>query len=198
MRVCIEAPFRRRPATTEPVMVSVVRGIRAGTAVAVCAALAAGCGGAGGRPSPLKNEPEGFGGLTWGIEAAKLPPGMSPDPMSDFIHRTTGMRLYRAQAEDAQLGGVPLARVRYAFYKGRFFMVLAEFRGPDAFERIGRALDERHGTGSRTPGPGGRSWIGERVDILLLERGRLAYVYKPIDAEKAKDEREKRARVTGA
>ena len=109
-----------------------------------------------------------------------------------------GMRLYRAQAHKAQLGGVPLARVRCAFCKGRCFMMLAEFRGRNAFDWIGPLPDGRHGTGPGTPEPGVRSWIGGRVDILPLECGRPAYVCKPIDAGKSKDEREKRARVTGA
>lgn len=39
------------------------------------------------------------------------------------------------------------------------------------------------------------SWIGKRVDILLVKKGMLMYVYKPIDEEKLKDEKEKLARV---
>jgi hypothetical protein len=157
--------------------------------------LAAGCGKAGFTPAPLKNEPDGFGGLAWGTEAAKLPAGIAEDRMSDFMHQTTGMRIYRKSREDADVGGAVLTKVQYAFYNGRFFMAVIEFRGTDGFDRIRRALSEKHGRGTEDAQAGAVSWVGEKVDILLMKKGTLMYVYKPIDLEKMRDEKEKRARV---
>ncbi|MEI6634689.1 MAG: hypothetical protein WCP22_12860 [Chlamydiota bacterium] len=174
-------------------------GMRAGilAAVIACGMIAAGCGKTGPQkhPAPLKNEPDGFGGLAWGTEVGKLPAGMAEDRMSDFMHQTAGMRLYRKLKEDADLGGAALSKVQYGFYKGRFYLVMVEFRGAGNFDRINRALSEKHGAGAEEQRAGAVSWMGEKVDLLLMKNGRLMYVYKPIDAEKLKDDKDKIARV---
>lgn len=162
-------------------------------AVIVCCAIAAGCGqGAPRKPrEPLKNEPAGFGGIAWGTEIGKLPPGMVEDRMSDFMHRTAGMRLYRKEKEDVDLGGALLSKVQYAFYKGRFYMAIVEFHGAGNFDRILASLSGKHGAGTRERREDAVGWTGEKVDILLTKRGMLMYVFIPIDAEKTRDERER-------
>jgi len=174
-------------------------GMRTGilAAVIACGIIAAGCGKTGPQkpPAPLKNEPDGFGGLAWGTEVGKLPAGMAEDRMSDFMHQTAGMRLYRKLKEDAGLGGAVLSKVQYGFYKGRFYLVKVEFRGAGNLDKINKALSEKHGTGVEEKREGAVGWIGEKVDILLMKKGMLMYVYKPIDQEKIKEDKEKRARV---
>ncbi len=171
--------------------------VKIAPALIACCIVAAGCGKArpAASPAPLKNEPNGFGGIAWGTEASLLPPGMEEDRMSGFMQQTAGIRLFRKAKEDVDLGGATPSKVQYGFYKGRFYLAMVEFRGGADFDKIAGVLGERHGPGLRVEEGKAVSWIGRKVDILLLRKGVLICVYKPISEEKERDDGEKAERL---
>jgi hypothetical protein len=96
-------------------------------------------------PSPaFQNEPDGFGGITWGTEVSTLR-GMVYDSMYSWAAGITSF--YTRKGDILSMGKAKLASIRYGFFEGKFSDVLIEVRKRGNWLALKTACFEKYGRG---------------------------------------------------
>jgi hypothetical protein len=143
------------------------------------------------RPAPaFVQEPEGFRGIPWGTSIRQLPDMV-------FIAQEGHLKFYEKPHDKMKIGEAGVDSIVYGFYKDRLYSVLIYFSSTMNFSRLKETLEQEYGE-YQQPNPyvDKYLWYGKRLDLLftyesVTQKGRIAYLYKPIVEEMEQDEKVK-------
>jgi hypothetical protein len=129
-----------------------------------------------------ESEPGGFRGIEWGADLGKLS-GMS------IFAEDGDLKFYVRSDDRMKLGDVPLEKLIYGFYKGRFYNVMMYVSSQASFARVQEVLSRQYGAPYQpTQSEKKYFWDDGNVSVLSTydddsNTGRISYIFKPIDSE---------------
>lgn len=138
----------------------------------------------------FQNEPDGFRGIKWGTNISEL-------SKMKLIDDDGNAKCYARKNDKMRIGDANLDAIMYGFYKNRFSAVGVMYHSSSNFSAIKETLLQQYGEARH---PNGFMeeyfWYGSRVNVFLKFNqiqgaGQLWYLYKPLQEEKERDEKEK-------
>ncbi len=113
------------------------------------------------------SEPDGFRGISWGVEITKL----SGFKLIRREEQFGGLDIYTRQGEKLTAWGVPVAAIEYIFRQGKFFRGNILTAGIGEYQNLRRAVFSEFGVGELSPGidPGVTqfTWQGKITSMEL-------------------------------
>lgn len=139
------------------------------------------------------NEPEGFRGIKWGTNIAKLPDMV----ILKGAVMSEPLKIYKRTNDKMSIGEARIDGIYYYSFEGRFFSVLITFTGLENLSLVKQTIEQLYGVSFRDDDADPTSpsevqlWDGRNVAIYLSyntqEQGQgvLRFDFKPIKKEKA-------------
>ena len=129
----------------------------------------------------FENEPDGFRGITWGMNIKDL------DGMI-FVERSQASDVYSRIGDKMSIGKAEVKKILYSFYKGRFYFVTIQFQSHANYLNLNNVFFRVYGVPSSID-ENSCHWRGKDIDILSSfdkdsGYGVAAYRYRPIYNEK--------------
>jgi hypothetical protein len=125
------------------------------------------------------NEPDGFRGIKWGTNIARLP-GME-------LVKNGGAEKYYVRPDDKlKIGDAVIEKITYGFYRDEFFKVMIHFKGLMNYMHMKETLTGLYGDGEHVSfGKSLYTWTGSKVLVVIefngtLNEGEVLYTYKPV------------------
>lgn len=137
--------------------------------------------------APIKDDPGGFNGYTWGTPLAKFPAFKLVRDLgsTDFVN---DVGVYENPGETLALNEVPLSEIRYRFVENQLESIVLVYTGRENRDKLMRWLEERYGKVSlhERKMVNAVQWFGVETTVSLSydyasQRGKLYFVSQTLN-----------------
>lgn len=146
-------------------------------------------------PPTFPNEPDGFRGIKWGTDIARLP-GM------ELVKNGGAEKYYVRPDEKLKIGDAIVEKITYGFYRDEFFKVTISLKGLMNYMHMKETLTGLYGDGDHVFGKSLYAWTGTKVNVVIefngvLNEGEVLYLYKPVMEKRTGETGSKPPKGTG-